>query len=157
MHPSIMHEVLTESKTKGSSKLLLMAIASHGLISHPSITRLAKLTGLNESQVYRLLPTLAQGGHLAIEKGGGPKGGNRYTILRPWSTLHLQDATPRKMRGELNLKDEEEEKESSPRKMRPLAKCDPSPERIGRLLEWLGVSPTSSLHSACLNGHARNN
>jgi hypothetical protein len=90
MTPAIMEELWEYSPVKGSSLLLLLAIARHanrdGTGAYPSLATLKRLTRLSHSQVCLLLRQLVEEGHLAVTHGGGSGGTNAYTILRTWDT-----------------------------------------------------------------------
>ena len=90
MTPAIFEELWEYSPAKGSSLLLLLAIARHanhdGTGAYPSIATLKRLTRLSHSQVCLLLRQLVEQGHLAVTHGGGPGGTNAYTIVRTWDT-----------------------------------------------------------------------
>ena len=90
MTPAIVEELWEYSMLKGSSLLLILAIARHanhdGTGAYPSLATLKRLTRLSHSQVCLLLRQLAEEGHLAVTHGGGPGGTNVYTILRTWDT-----------------------------------------------------------------------
>ena len=88
MTPAIFEELWEYSPAKGSSLLLLLAIARHanhdGTGAYPSLATLKRLTRLSHSQVCLLLRQLVEEGHLAVTHGAGPGGSNAYTILRTW-------------------------------------------------------------------------
>jgi hypothetical protein len=90
MTPTIFEELWEYSPAKGSSLLLLLAIARHanhdGTGAYPSLATLKRLTRLSHSQVCLLLRQLAEEGHLSVTHGGGPGGTNAYTIVRTWDT-----------------------------------------------------------------------
>jgi hypothetical protein len=90
MTPAIFEELWEYSPAKGSSLLLLLAIARHanhdGTGAYPSLATLKRLTRLSHSQVCLLLRQLEGDGHLRITHGGGPGGANAYTIVRTWDT-----------------------------------------------------------------------
>jgi hypothetical protein len=88
MTPAIFEELWESSPVKGSSLLLLLAIARYanhdGTGAYPSLATLKRLTRLSHSQVCLLLRQLAEEGHLRVMHGGGPGGTNAYTIVRTW-------------------------------------------------------------------------
>ena len=90
MTPAILEELWEYSPAKGSSLLLLLAIARHanhdGTGAYPSLATLKRLTRLSHSQVCLLLRQLVEEGHLAVTHGAGPGGTNAYTIVRTWDT-----------------------------------------------------------------------
>ncbi len=84
----IMREISQKSKAKGDVKFLLWTIAGYakpdGTGAHPSVPTIMSDMDRSRSQVYDLLQQAERGRHLGIEHHQGPKGGNLYTILRPW-------------------------------------------------------------------------
>jgi hypothetical protein len=104
--------VWSNSKTTGTAKLVMLAIADHawqdGTNAWPSIGRLAKMTGLSEDTVRRAVKQAEELNELAVDRknGGRAKKGehasNDYVLLMTEQPPHdesvepqpLQNATP---------------------------------------------------------------
>jgi len=94
------------SRQKGGALLVVLALADYADdngLSWPSIERLASKARLSDRQTQAVLRDLATAGEIAIERGRGPKGANRYRILLPihWGAVSsppkeagVQPATP---------------------------------------------------------------
>lgn len=111
--------VWNNSKTTGSTKMVLLAIADHawpdGTNAWPSVSRLARMTGLSEDTVRRSVNRAEKCGELAVvRKTGGraPKGqhaSNDYVLCmkepndppantaNPSQALPSQEATPKSL------------------------------------------------------------
>ena len=95
--------VWNHSKTTGSAKLVMLAIADHmnpeGTSAWPSLGRLVRMTGLSLPTVIRSIKTAEELGELVIDrKTGGrpPKGAhasNDYALVMDAETESKSNAT----------------------------------------------------------------
>lgn len=96
--------VWEHSQSKGTARLVLLALADHagsdGGDAYPSVTRLALRCGVSKRTVQEALKVLVGLGELVIDKQAGPHGANRYQIAlthaesAPVRNLHPADPAP---------------------------------------------------------------
>lgn len=98
------HWVWEHSRSKGTARLVLLALADHagadGGDAYPSVGRLAIRCGVGKRTVQEALKVLVSLGELVIEPQAGPGGANRYQIAMtpagsaPVRNLHPADPAP---------------------------------------------------------------
>lgn len=76
--------VWDHSQSRKSERLVLLAIADcasdDGANAYPSTATLCRKTGLSERAVQRAVAALEALGELRVERNGGPRGCNRFTV-----------------------------------------------------------------------------
>jgi len=78
-----MSKVWKESKQKGTSLLILLALADFAHddgVCWPSVTTLAKKARTSKRNAQYILRNLIQSGEVKIKENGGPKGTHLYTV-----------------------------------------------------------------------------
>jgi len=75
------------SESKGSAKVVLLAIADHinreTQVAYPSVKRLAAMANITTRAVNKILLSLCKAGELSNERAAGRNGTNLYRILLP--------------------------------------------------------------------------
>lgn len=95
----VMTWVWSHSQSRHGARLVLLAVADYMNSGHswawPSMAELADKTRLKERAIQVAIADLAKLGELEVERGGGPKGCNRYRVLM--TTTPAENAPPQKM------------------------------------------------------------
>lgn len=91
--------VWQHSKAKGTTRLVLLALADHagadGGDAYPSVGRLAARCGMGERAVQGAIKKLRSLGELEVEPNTGPRGVNRYRIpMTPADPAPPQNVRP---------------------------------------------------------------
>lgn len=91
--------VWEHSQSKGTARLVLLALADHagadGGDAYPSVGRLALRCGVGKRTVQEALKVLVSLGELVIEPQAGPHGANRYRIaMTPAESAPVRDLRP---------------------------------------------------------------
>ncbi len=88
----VMNHVWRHSAQKGSTLLLLLAIADHahddGTGAYPAVQTLADKVRMTKRNTQRLLHELAETGELIIQLNAGPHSANLYSLAMGVKTLH---------------------------------------------------------------------
>lgn len=91
--------VWDRSRSRKTQRLVLLAIADcasdDGANAYPSMAELIRKTGFSERAVQSAIGELIAMGELRVDRNGGPKGCNRYTVVM----TPAGDAPPQDVRG----------------------------------------------------------
>lgn len=121
--------VWNNSQSRKGQRLVLLAIAdcarSDGANAFPSIAELARKTALSERAVQRAIRDLAELGELAVHRGTGPNGVNRYRVVMtpvkttPPSKRHPDESTPPTEEASTQVNGEDPGKSAPPGNLPP--------------------------------------